>query len=102
MSLDPTGKGRKGCTNRWKAALNAFDGRLGLDEHPQVIAADEEHSVDAREGRLDGVQPAGLRVVQVKVAHLDPALPQRPRCLFLCGSRRPGEAVPLGDRGRAH
>ena len=24
MSLDPTGKGRKR-TNRWKAALNAFD-----------------------------------------------------------------------------
>ena len=32
MSLDPTGKGRKRWTNRWKAALNAFeitfDGRL--------------------------------------------------------------------------
>ncbi len=25
MSLDPTGKGRKRWTNRWKAALNAFD-----------------------------------------------------------------------------
>ena len=24
-SLDPTGKGRKRWTNRWKAALNAFD-----------------------------------------------------------------------------
>ena len=32
MSLDPTGRGRKRWTNRWKAALNAldstFDGRL--------------------------------------------------------------------------
>jgi transposase-like protein len=32
MSLDPTGKGRKRWSNRWKAALNAFeitfDGRL--------------------------------------------------------------------------
>jgi hypothetical protein len=32
MSLDPTGKGRTRWTNRWKAALNAFeitfDGRL--------------------------------------------------------------------------
>ena len=32
MSLDPTGKGRKRWTNRWKAALNdfeiTFDGRL--------------------------------------------------------------------------
>ena len=31
MSLDPTGRGRKWWTNRWKAALNAFDitdGRL--------------------------------------------------------------------------
>ncbi len=32
MSLDPAGKGRKRWTNRWKAALNAFeitfDGRL--------------------------------------------------------------------------
>jgi transposase-like protein len=25
MSLDPTGKGRKRWTNRWTAALNAFD-----------------------------------------------------------------------------
>ena len=25
MSLDPAGKGRKRWTNRWKAALNAFD-----------------------------------------------------------------------------
>jgi hypothetical protein len=25
MSLDPTGTGRKRWTNRWKAALNAFD-----------------------------------------------------------------------------
>jgi putative transposase len=25
VSLDPTGKGRKRWTNRWKAALNAFD-----------------------------------------------------------------------------
>ncbi len=25
MSLDPTGKGRKRWTNRWKAALNASD-----------------------------------------------------------------------------
>jgi putative transposase len=25
MSLDPTGKGRRRWTNRWKAALNAFD-----------------------------------------------------------------------------
>jgi len=25
MSLAPTGKGRKRWTNRWKAALNAFD-----------------------------------------------------------------------------
>ena len=25
MSLDPTGKGRQRWTNRWKAALNAFD-----------------------------------------------------------------------------
>jgi hypothetical protein len=25
MSLDPTAKGRKRRTNRWKAALNAFD-----------------------------------------------------------------------------
>jgi putative transposase len=25
MSLDPTGKGRKRWTSRWKAALNAFD-----------------------------------------------------------------------------
>jgi putative transposase len=24
-SLDPTGKGRKRWTNRWKKALNAFD-----------------------------------------------------------------------------
>jgi hypothetical protein len=24
-SLDPTGRGRKRWTNRWKAALNAFD-----------------------------------------------------------------------------
>jgi hypothetical protein len=32
MSLDPTGKGRKRWSNRWKATLNAseitFDGRL--------------------------------------------------------------------------
>jgi putative transposase len=28
MSLDPTGQGRKRWINRWKAALNAFDGRL--------------------------------------------------------------------------
>jgi putative transposase len=32
MSLDPTGRGRKPWTNRWKVALNAFeitfDGRL--------------------------------------------------------------------------
>ena len=32
MSLDPTGRGRKRWTNRWKAVLNAFeitfDGRL--------------------------------------------------------------------------
>ena len=32
MSLDPTGKGRTRWSNRWKAALNAFeitfDGRL--------------------------------------------------------------------------
>ena len=32
MSLDPTGRGRARWTNRWKAALNAFeitfDGRL--------------------------------------------------------------------------
>jgi len=32
MSLDPTGRGRKRWSNRWKAALNAFeitfDGRL--------------------------------------------------------------------------
>jgi putative transposase len=32
LSLDPTGKGRKRWSNRWKAALNAFeitfDGRL--------------------------------------------------------------------------
>jgi len=27
-SLDPTGKRRKRWTNRWTAALNAFDGRL--------------------------------------------------------------------------
>jgi hypothetical protein len=25
MSLDPTGRGRRRWTNRWKAALNAFD-----------------------------------------------------------------------------
>jgi putative transposase len=25
VSLDPTGKGRQRWTNRWKAALNAFD-----------------------------------------------------------------------------
>jgi putative transposase len=33
VSLDPTGRGRQRWTNRWKAALNAFDiifdGRLG-------------------------------------------------------------------------
>ncbi len=28
MSLDPTGTGRKRWTMRWKAALQAFDGRL--------------------------------------------------------------------------
>ena len=28
-SLDPTGKGRKRWTNRWKAALNAFDITFG-------------------------------------------------------------------------
>jgi transposase-like protein len=33
MSLDPTGKGRKRWTNRWKAALNAFD--ITLDGPPQ-------------------------------------------------------------------
>ncbi|MFI7049775.1 hypothetical protein ACIBK7_35135, partial [Streptosporangium sandarakinum] len=27
-SLDPIGKGRKRWITRWKAALNAFDGRL--------------------------------------------------------------------------
>ena len=36
MSLDPTGKGRKRWTNRWKAALNAFDitfdGRLSAGQ----------------------------------------------------------------------
>jgi putative transposase len=36
MSLDPTGKGRKRWSNRWKAALNAFDitfdGRLSARE----------------------------------------------------------------------
>ena len=34
-SLDPTGRGRQRWTNRWKAALNAFDitfdGRLSAD-----------------------------------------------------------------------
>jgi hypothetical protein len=25
VSLDPTGRGRRRWTNRWKAALNAFD-----------------------------------------------------------------------------
>jgi putative transposase len=34
MSLDPTGRGRQRWTNRWKAALNAFeitfDGRLSV------------------------------------------------------------------------
>ena len=38
MSLDPTGRGRKRWTNRWKAALNAFDitfdGRLS--RRPEV------------------------------------------------------------------
>ncbi|MFC0628804.1 IS256 family transposase [Kribbella deserti] len=37
MSLDPTGKGRKRWTNRWKAALNAFDitfdGRLSATKN---------------------------------------------------------------------
>jgi transposase-like protein len=37
MSLDPTGKGRKRWSNRWKAALNAFeitfDGRLSADRN---------------------------------------------------------------------
>jgi transposase-like protein len=28
-SLDPTGKGRQRWTNRWKAALNAFDITFG-------------------------------------------------------------------------
>jgi hypothetical protein len=28
MSLDPGGKGRKRWSNRWKAALDAFDGRF--------------------------------------------------------------------------
>ena len=32
-SLDPTGKGRKRWTNRWKAALNAFD--ITFDSPPQ-------------------------------------------------------------------
>ena len=36
MSLDPTGKGRKRWSNRWKAALNAFDitfdGRLSAGQ----------------------------------------------------------------------
>jgi len=38
MSLDPTGKGRRRWTNRWKAALNAFDitfdGRLTAGQRP--------------------------------------------------------------------
>jgi putative transposase len=29
MSLDPTGRGRQRWTNRWKAALNAFDITFG-------------------------------------------------------------------------
>lgn len=37
MSLDPTGKGRQRWSNRWKAALNAFeitfDGRLSADRN---------------------------------------------------------------------
>ena len=37
MSLDPTGKGRGRWSNRWKAALNAFDitfdGRLSAGRH---------------------------------------------------------------------
>jgi hypothetical protein len=28
MSLDPKGTARQRWSNRWKAALNAFDGRL--------------------------------------------------------------------------
>jgi transposase-like protein len=28
MSLDPTGRGQQRWSNHWKAALNAFDGRL--------------------------------------------------------------------------
>src|SRR6516225_763568 len=40
MSLDPTGKGRKRWTNRWKAALNAFDmtfdGRLSAGRKLQT------------------------------------------------------------------
>jgi putative transposase len=36
MSLDPTGKGRQRWSNRWKAALNAFDitfdGRLSAGQ----------------------------------------------------------------------
>jgi hypothetical protein len=42
-SLDPTGKGRKRWTNRWKAALNAFDitfdGRLSPDFSRELMAA---------------------------------------------------------------
>jgi putative transposase len=37
ISLDPTGRGRKRWSNRWKAALNAFDitfdGRLSAATH---------------------------------------------------------------------
>ena len=39
-SLDPTGRGRKRWTNRWKAALNAFDikfdGRLSATQVTKV------------------------------------------------------------------
>ena len=39
MSLDPTGRGRQRWTNRWKAALNAFDitfdGRLSAGRKQQ-------------------------------------------------------------------
>lgn len=51
------------------------DGRLALDKHPYVVTADQEYPVDAREGRLDRIQPVRLRVVQIDTACLDPAPP---------------------------
>jgi len=63
--LDPTGKGRKRWTNRWKAALNAFDitgGRLTAGRNQQSRSSDTV-KIDrpAHRLRADGVGQLAAR-----------------------------------------